>query len=366
MTLTAAAAVLAGGGDGEGGRDPRPTWLDRLNGDDRGCIERAIGYAPPALTNDLQWLNSDPLTWKDLAGKVVVIQSWTCGTAGGRNWALQAARIQARHDTEDVRLIALHIPTGADNAASFLERRSLTVPVVVDSRGTICDALGIFERPVNVVIDRNGIVRYAGLNQRGLTQAVDRLVEEPHDPNAAPAVRRLGDAAPPEFPAVKGNVGRANDIRGRRAPDMYVSEWITERPEADGKVVVLDFWATWCPPCRRTLPHMNKLAETFCEDVVCIGLSNETPEAFFEGLARYKIDPQSFAYHLALDPGRKMQNTLRVRAIPHVIVMSSDWVVRWQGNPSLLKASTLAEIVEANRALTGNDDQLVCNRWTAR
>ncbi len=46
-----------------------------------------------------------------------------------------------------------------------------------------------------------------------------------------------------------------------------------------GKVVFLDFWATWCPPCVASLPHINKLAEKFKgEPVVFLTITDEAPE----------------------------------------------------------------------------------------
>jgi thiol-disulfide isomerase/thioredoxin len=363
--LIGAAAAAAGSGNDRGG-DPNPSWLDRLKAEDRGCLDRSIGFAPPAIPDDLVWFNSDPLTFKALRGRVVVIQSWTSGTAAGRNWALNASRLLAGHDPRDVQLIALHTPEGADSAAAFLDRRKLDVPVAVDHRGTFCDELGMYERPTNVVVDRNGIVRYAGLNQRGLSNAVTGLLGEPQDPDAAPQVRPAEVAEPPaEFPPIRGRVSHGLDIRGKRAPEMYVDQWLNGRPDARGKVVVIDFWATSCPPCRYTIPHLNKLADQFCEDMVCIGLSRETPDRFEQGLNRYRLSMDGFHYYLALDPGARMQRAIKVRGIPHTIVMSSDWVVRWQGFPAALDASTLAAIVEANRGLDGGGPPL-CSRWTAQ
>jgi thiol-disulfide isomerase/thioredoxin len=348
--IAAAAAGTARDHDGA----PKPSWLDRL------------GYAPPAFTDDLVWFNSDPLTWKELGGKVVVIQSWTSATGAGRNWALNAPRLLAAHDPRDVQLIALHTPQGADAAAAFLDRRPLNLPVAVDHRGTFCDELGVFERPVNVVIDRNGIVRFTGLNPRGLKSAVALLIGEPHDPNATRQVRPADAAAPPAgFPPIRGGAGSGRDIRGRRAPEMYVSEWLNSQPNASGKVVVIDFWATRCPPCRTTIPHLNKLADQFREDAVFIGLSNETPDRFAQGLNRYRLSMDGFRYHIALDPDRRMERAVRVRGIPYTIVMSSDWIVRWQGHPISLDDRTLAGIVEANRGLNGGGRRL-CGRWEAQ
>jgi len=366
IILSALVAAMAAGTKPAPDGGPKPTWLDGLKAEDRSCLDRSIGYAPPAFPDDLVWLNADPTTWKELRGTVVVIQSWSSQTAAGRNWALNASRMLEQHDPRDVRLIALHTPQGADTAAAFLDRRELDVPVALDREGTFCDELGVFERPVNVVIDRNGVVRYAGLNQRGLKDAVALLVAEPHDPGAAPQVRPAEPArSAPEFPPVRGGVRGGQDIRGRRAPEMHVGRWLNGRPDAGDKVVVIDFWATWCPPCRASIPHLNELADRFREDVVCIGLSDETPDRFTKGLDRHRLSMDGFRYYVALDPDGRMERAVKVRGIPHAIVMSSDWVVRWQGHPAALDASTLARIVEANRGLNGGG-QPSCGRWAAR
>jgi thiol-disulfide isomerase/thioredoxin len=365
VTVLIAAPTAAAGPDRDD-RGPNRSWLDRLQAEDRDCLERSIGYAPPAFTDDLLWFNSEPMTWKVLRGRVVVIQSWTNKTAAGRNWALNASRLLAGRDPEEVQLIALHTPQGADSAAAYLDRRPMDLPVALDRRGAFCNALGAFERPVNVVIDRNGVVRYAGLNPRGLKKALTLLVAEPHDPDAAPTVRPVETADPAaEFPAIDGSVRSGQDLRGKRAPEMYVAEWLNGRPDASDKVVMIEFWATGCGPCRANIPHLNKLADEFRGDLVCVGVSSETPDAFRKGLNRFRLSLDGFRYHVALDPEGRMQRAVKVRGIPHALVMSSDWIVRWQGHPATLNATTLAGIVEANRGMNGPGEPL-CSRWVAQ
>ncbi|KAG2178889.1 hypothetical protein INT43_001735 [Umbelopsis isabellina] len=47
-------------------------------------------------------------------------------------------------------------------------------------------------------------------------------------------------------------------------------------PDTADKVVVVEFWATWCPPCRDSIPHVSKLAQQYKEqNVIVIGITNE-------------------------------------------------------------------------------------------
>jgi len=66
------------------------------------------------------------------------------------------------------------------------------------------------------------------------------------------------------------------ELEGKAAPPLVLSDWHNGRVTAEdmeGKIVVVDFWATWCGPCLAAVPHNNQIAEKYAEDgVIVIGV----------------------------------------------------------------------------------------------
>lgn len=152
------------------------------------------------------------------------------------------------------------------------------------------------------------------------------------------------------YPAWRGRVSNAQDLRGRPGPAVIVDQWIGAAPPLEDRVVVIDFWATWCGPCIASLPHLDELVEQFGDRAAFVGLSSETEVQFEAGLSAIGRTPEDFAAALALDPVRRTASAVGVQAIPHMLVMSRDGIVRWQGMPRDLDAATLGAIIEADAA----------------
>jgi thiol-disulfide isomerase/thioredoxin len=335
-----------------------PAWLTKMPRTDRAAVEATIGFEAPAISEDTQWLGTQAQTLKDLRGKVVVLQTFTTRSTLGRNVPKKLYRsLDQLKDEKDLAVLMIHTPEGADKAERYCSRVDLPYPVMVDPKGNYCDDLGAFKRPVNIIIDRQGNVRFAGLNDKGLLAATKSLLAEKYDSDQEPNPRPEPEIESGDFPVFTNPLPSSADLRGRRAPNFYVENWITRKPDGEGKVVIVDFWATWCGPCVKAIPHMNDLQSQFKNDVVCIGISDEQLTAFNSGLEKRNLGPANLKYTLALDSSGSMKKNFAIRGIPHVAVMSSDWVVRWQGHPANLTTDIVQAIVMANRSIAKSSAQ---------
>ena len=79
-----------------------------------------------------------------------------------------------------------------------------------------------------------------------------------------------------------------------------------------GKVVYVDFWASWCEPCRKSFPWMSEIQQRFGNDlkVIAINLDQERAPAI-EFLK--KLDPQ---FTIAFDPSGKVAEAYKVKGMP--------------------------------------------------
>ena len=179
------------------------------------------------------------------------------------------------------------------------------------------------------------------------TAMADRLINPTKTTGTRPL--KFADNAKGYPPKVDKELYADNDLRGKTAPKLTVEKWLTGKaPDTAGKVVIIDFWATWCPSCRDLIPELAVWKKKYAKDVVIIGVSDEKPQIVANFMKK-----MSMPYNVAIDTTDKTSKLIGIRSIPQVLVITPDHVVRWQGYPKdqkdLLTDEVLQRIIDTSK-----------------
>ena len=124
---------------------------------------------------------------------------------------------------------------------------------------------------------------------------------------------------------------------GAKAPKLSVKEWVKNGPVkiADGKgknVYVIEFWATWCPPCRMSIPHLSKLQKEYKDKgLVVVAISTED----LETVKKFVSQQKDMDYSVGVDNNEETTKAYMegVSGIPTAFVVNKKGIVIWRGHP---------------------------------
>ena len=124
-------------------------------------------------------------------------------------------------------------------------------------------------------------------------------------------------------------VKEKDPLIGQKAPDFqtqFLNEEEFKLSEQKGKVVILDFWATWCGPCVRALPELQKAASGFNKNKVALLAVNQGESK--KVISKFLKKKQLKALSVILDETRKIGGDYKVKGIPKTVIIDQKGVVR--------------------------------------
>ncbi len=133
------------------------------------------------------------------------------------------------------------------------------------------------------------------------------------------------------------------NLLGKKAPEIVAKNWTNTEPlkleMLRGRVVLLEFWATWCKPCQETFPKLVELYQNLRKDLEIIALTRHymayrgTPEAMEEEveLIRRTIAKHGATFPVAVAEDEKLQTIYGANGLPTAFLIDRDGIVQYAG-----------------------------------
>lgn len=147
------------------------------------------------------------------------------------------------------------------------------------------------------------------------------------------------------------NVMGEQSLIGQTAPELGMEKYL-QAPEGEkslsalkGKVVVLEFWATWCAPCVAEIPHLNQLSEEFRDkQVQFISVTDEGEDIIAPFLKR-----QEMKSWIGLDTDRSAFEAYGVRGIPRTFLIDQEGIIAASLHPVGLSSDIIKKVIKGEK-----------------
>ena len=165
------------------------------------------------------------------------------------------------------------------------------------------------------------------------TQAVEKnvfvrveVLPEDLDEMGSQLMPNSGSSQPSD---VETAVKATDPLIGQKAPNFqtqFLNEEEFKLSDQKGKVVILDFWATWCGPCVRALPELQKATSSFNKNKVTLLAVNQGESK--KVISKFLKKKQLKALSVIMDETRKIGGDYKVKGIPKTVIIDQKGVVR--------------------------------------
>ena len=320
--------------------------------------QAAAAYKPgshPLSELDLTDIEGNKITAESLEGKVVIMDFWAtwCGPCMASMPHMKELYAK-HHEADGVEVIAVNRDRDIDTLRKTKQEVGMPWKHVFDGDASISKKFNVTGIPQIFIFSRTGEYLWSG-HPVNMDEPLAKILAD--DSLTAEAFAKKDDGRPKSIPMVTKTPAKAAPqgipaatIKPMPAPKEPVEKRVLLDPGAKpqftlnytdgsavtnedlkGKIVVMDFWATWCGPCMASMPHMIELNKKYADKgVQVVGISlDRSEDTLKKTVADKGMDwPQHY------DGDRVITRKFGVSGIPTIYILSPEGEVLWRGHPS--------------------------------
>ena len=318
----------------------------------------------PAPEFQVKDLKGEELSLEKYKGQVVLLDFWAtwCGPCIAE--LPNVKKTYQKYKDQKFQIIGISLDRSQKPLEAFIEKEELGWVHYWDQGRQIANQYKVTGIPSMFLLDGQGVIRKAGLRGHALGIAVAELVEENlTNPGGTPKITPESDSPPKSIPATKLIKPKSNpqiepapqstkikveDWIGKPAPDFQVKDLNGEDLSLEkykGQVVLLDFWATWCPPCIKEIPKLKKVYEKYKDQnfqIIGVSLDRTMPP-----LAAY-VQDEELAWVHYWDESRNVKNQYGVTGIPTAFLIDGEGIIKKASLGGFDVESAVAELMKEN------------------
>ncbi|HEV7403032.1 MAG TPA: TlpA disulfide reductase family protein [Chthoniobacteraceae bacterium] len=288
----------------------------RVEGGDKVIFE--AGTLTSTMPTTVYWLKPEAFPSMAPAQEVLAGKGLTFPTGAGADWVPEAGQLTMTNTPDNhtklVAVLAKEYGGSLGSPTHWLQLASgARLGLVVEK------------------FDKDAIVGHHPLYGKCRVPLTDVFTVRTTPPDPTNVMRNLQGwrlVNAPE-PVIEGASGESAPLVGKDAKTFKLPLLAGEEfdlAQQRGKVVVLDFWATWCGPCIKSLPGLIEAMAPFSSDKVqFIGVNqSEAPE-----LVKRFMEARGWKFQVALDAGGKVATQYGVDGIPTTVIIAQDGKIAW-------------------------------------